>query len=53
MDELEKKLTEQQLQIAQRIQALEAELQTQYVNLHRIAGGLAALAELRKIEQKA
>jgi len=53
MDELEKQLTEQQLQITQRIQALEAELQTQYVNLHRIAGGLATIAELRRIKQKA
>jgi len=50
MDKLKQKLQAQQAHAIQSIRELEAALQAQYANLHRIAGGLAVLDELQKMQ---
>lgn len=50
MDKLKQQLQTKQVHIIQSIRELEAALQAQYANLHRIAGGLAALDELQKMQ---
>ena len=49
MDKLKQELQARQAHAIQSIRELEAALQAQYANLHRIAGGLAALDELQKM----
>jgi hypothetical protein len=50
MDKLKQQLQTKQVHVIQSIRELEATLQVQYANLHRIAGGLAALDELQKMQ---
>lgn len=50
MDKLKQELQARQAHAIQSIRELEAALQAQYANLHRIAGGLAALDELQKMQ---